>query len=578
MNAIVPRKTVEQVVAARDETLRLYAVAFERISEAATSLKDAEQMWDEASPEKSGRYYDGGTEARDFLKAVRLPDRQEYLETAKRLVDITVWQNVIRISGIEDVMDAVGKKELREQMRYRKPSHTVAGKFIDGLQQLSQWIDEDLNTGEMFRWLNRLSSDLRDASIDEEILESLDDEGRENIKSIVGNIIENVSSECGFEKVENWLDGIRSSLDNLLTAEVEQRGLPDVTVDNIMATLSGLLGQSNELFLRGVANSFSSLDRRFKSHDGFKIGSRVILDGLCDPEWGNIRYGFKEDVFLDIERILKILDGGEPGALYGSIIETIKQERGNTLKAHQSEHLGVFFRVRVFKNGNAHLWFTRDDLVRKVNRCLGEYYGEVIGDGQQTEADPLKDQKTSLAKNYGFFPTPDSTASNVIEKAQLHGPAGLRILEPSAGTGQLSSRAARLRHSVDCVEVQPHLVELLKRDERYNEVLERDFLQMAASPHYDRVIMNPPFDRERDIDHVVHALKFLKPDGFLIAIMSAGTMFRETKKSIAFRKLIADMGGRFTDLPERSFAEAGTNINTCYVRVWNDGTKIDRWS
>lgn len=86
--------------------------------------------------------------------------------------------------------------------------------------------------------------------------------------------------------------------------------------------------------------------------------------------------------------------------------------------------------------------------------------------------------------------------------------------------------------------------------------------------------MNPPFDRERDIDHVVHALKFLKPDGYLIAIMSAGTEFRETRKAIAFRKLIADMRGKFRDLPRLSFASVGTNCNTITLRVNNNRKEI----
>ena len=67
-----------------------------------------------------------------------------------------------------------------------------------------------------------------------------------------------------------------------------------------------------------------------------------------------------------------------------------------------------------------------------------------------------------------------------------------------------------------------------------------DFLHLKPDPEnlYDRVVMNPPFDRERDIDHVIHALKFLAPEGVLVAIMSAGTEFRETRKSVAFRELM----------------------------------------
>ena len=61
--------------------------------------------------------------------------------------------------------------------------------------------------------------------------------------------------------------------------------------------------------------------------------------------------------------------------------------------------------------------------------------------------------------------------------------------------------------------------------------------------------MNPPFDRERDIDHVLHALKFLKDDGRLKAVMSAGTEFRETRKAVAFRALMENMSAEWEDLP-----------------------------
>ena len=88
---------------------------------------------------------------------------------------------------------------------------------------------------------------------------------------------------------------------------------------------------------------------------------------------------------------------------------------------------------------------------------------------------------------------------------------------------------------------------------------------------YDLVVMNPPFDRERDIDHVTHALRFLKSDGQLVAIMSAGTEFRETKKAVAFRAMIAKLNGSYRDLPAGSFSEVGTYVNTLILRVRKDG-------
>lgn len=58
-----------------------------------------------------------------------------------------------------------------------------------------------------------------------------------------------------------------------------------------------------------------------------------------------------------------------------------------------------------------------------------------------------------------------------------------------------------------------------------------------------------------------------------VAIMSAGTEFRETRKSVAFRGLMAGMNASYTDLPPGSFAEAGTYVNTLIVRVRKNGAK-----
>jgi hypothetical protein len=154
----------------------------------------------------------------------------------------------------------------------------------------------------------------------------------------------------------------------------------------------------------------------------------------------------------------------------------------------------------------------------------------------------------------------------------LHRPEGaaqLRVLEPSAGTGNLARLCRKAGVVVECVEVQPALADRL-RAEGFRTVC-GDFLALRPDRLFDRVVMNPPFDRERDIDHVMHALDFLAPDGFLTAIMSAGTEFRETKKSVAFRALMDRMNARWRDLPAGSFAEAGTYCNTIILRVWKDG-------
>jgi hypothetical protein len=122
----------------------------------------------------------------------------------------------------------------------------------------------------------------------------------------------------------------------------------------------------------------------------------------------------------------------------------------------------------------------------------------------------------------------------------------------------------RFDHLVDRAEMHPGLAQGLQEGGIYNRVLTKDFLQLSpeSTGLYDLVVMNPPFDRERDIDHVIHALKVLKVNGRLVAIMSAGTAFRETKKSSTFRALMRQMKAHREDLPPGSFSESRTNVNT----------------
>ena len=186
-------------------------------------------------------------------------------------------------------------------------------------------------------------------------------------------------------------------------------------------------------------------------------------------------------------------------------------------------------------------------------------------------------RRRTPAKYFGFYPTPDELAKTVVGTVHVHRDAGeppLRILEPSAGTGSLA-RLLATAGRVDCVEIQTHHAQALARAGVYNRVWRGDFLRVSpkVTGLYDRICMNPPFDRERDIDHVAHALRFLADDGILTAIMSAGTEFRTTAKSKAFRALMARMNACFGDIEPGSFASQGTNVNTILVTVRKDGKR-----
>lgn len=167
---------------------------------------------------------------------------------------------------------------------------------------------------------------------------------------------------------------------------------------------------------------------------------------------------------------------------------------------------------------------------------------------------------------FEFFPTPDAVASRMFALADLK--AGMRVLEPSAGRGNLIA-CIRGMCAVDCVEKMPANAAYLRGMEWLSAVQESDFLTIDPVPIYDRVLMNPPFGRQSDIHHVCHALKFLKPGGVLVSVMSAGISFRQNKLTREFLDLVSMRGGMIEDLPEGAFKSSGTMVNTVIVVIPN---------
>lgn len=339
---------------------------------------------------------------------------------------------------------------------------------------------------------------------------------------------------------------------------------PAATSDNILATFQRLAGDAGVIFQRGLAQAFSRLDRHFRSHDGFKIGSRIVFNGaFSDGHWNY--YSKKDEDLRDVERVFAVLDG-QPHPDRGSgIIGTIDAARPRSWGAQAFEADGDYFKVRVYKNGNVHCWFKRDDLVEKVNQVLADFYGATIGASPDV-ADRKHDVAQTPARNFGFFETPAAVGTRALDELRMR--PGMSVLEPSAGRGALACLARKAGGNVTCVEIQPSNAAHL-RNLSFPRVAERDFLHLdpAVLGQFDRILMNPPFDRGRDVDHVTHALKFLKPGGRLVSIMAAGVEYRTDRKTIDFRAAVERFKGEIRDLPFGSFAESGTNVNTVIVTM-----------
>ena len=174
-------------------------------------------------------------------------------------------------------------------------------------------------------------------------------------------------------------------------------------------------------------------------------------------------------------------------------------------------------------------------------------------------------------KEFGFFETPKELVERMAELAGLvqeHPAVKIDdyILEPSAGMGAIADvlveKGCRKDH-VWCVEVDEKRYKALG-DKGYT-VVNADFMSDEADKvfdtKFDKVIMNPPFTRGIDIDHVTQAFRFLKDGGTLVAVMSSGAMHNSSKKATAFRKLMEE-NGRFEDIPAGMFKKSGTMVNT----------------
>ncbi|MEU7891772.1 DUF3560 domain-containing protein [Nonomuraea sp. NPDC049152] len=172
-----------------------------------------------------------------------------------------------------------------------------------------------------------------------------------------------------------------------------------------------------------------------------------------------------------------------------------------------------------------------------------------------------------VSRDREAFVSPPAVVERLMELADVQ--PGMAFLEPSAGTGNIAAAAVDAGAVVDCVEIDNGLANVLvERVSGVNCVRRQDFLDLeqVEQSAYDRIVMNPPFSGGKDIAHVTHALRFLKPGGRLVAVMAAGVIFHQSKAAEQFRALVEERGGEFEPLPAGSFAPA-TDINTVVVVI-----------
>lgn len=168
--------------------------------------------------------------------------------------------------------------------------------------------------------------------------------------------------------------------------------------------------------------------------------------------------------------------------------------------------------------------------------------------------DPIKKaERAILGQKVGldFFPTPAGEAQRMVQMAGIK--AGDRVLEPSAGNGNIADAAAAAGAKVDVLEISSQLREILKV-KGYN-VVGHDFLEYEPDEKYDAVLMNPPFSNRLDATHIMRAYDMVKPGGKLVAIAGEGVFFGADRKAVEFRDWLERHSALVEQLQQRTFQD-----------------------
>jgi len=359
--------------------------------------------------------------------------------------------------------------------------------------------------------------------------------------------------------------------------EMALQNPPEFTLDNIRATFGDYILKPRFHILKGLAECFVDLDRAYKSHSKVKVGveglpKRIIINSVTDS-YGFSGYG--GDRLKDTVNAIRVYEG-KKHVEYREFADFLDLAR----KRGEAEFDGM--RLKVFKNGNGHLFFGPEKL-RLINKALAEFYGEVLADvSDDGEVEPKK-QSTAVSKDLQFYPTPRKVIDGIISR-QLHMEDGLKVLEPSCGEGAIMEALLEQNPNIDLIGIEYHAGRAMEAKQKGLRVARGNFLELPPQPIYDLIVMNPPFYGTHWKKHVEHAMNFLKPPlkdkpfkrGSLICILPATAFYDGHLGDMGLvrkdaHKLDRPYDSGWRDLPVGSFAESGTNVPTGYLHIQAKG-------
>ncbi len=167
-------------------------------------------------------------------------------------------------------------------------------------------------------------------------------------------------------------------------------------------------------------------------------------------------------------------------------------------------------------------------------------------------------------KENEFYITSEKTALQMMSLSELNKHTNYKILEPSAGRGDLLKYI--LDYTNDYVAVEKNrdnFTELIRRGYKAKNISFEVYAKRLYESNrplevFDRVIINPPFSL--DSQHLILGYKLLKKNGIVVSVLSENSLYRDNRHSARLREFISKHKAEVLKIPS-------TNTEMCLVKV-----------
>jgi protein-L-isoaspartate O-methyltransferase len=374
------------------------------------------------------------------------------------------------------------------------------------------------------------------------------------------------------QKLRSLAQGMQAQIDRKFDSPLKNTN-PTARRANIISSMEkdGERLQKFQSMLLGLA---ALADQNQLPPELQKIDSRALLETIFYfKEYPSLNYEMHQ---RNLKSLLENLKGAKGVPALRDIIERSAYRK--TFKIDDLQLLKQAFQTA--KRRNPKLWVSQTE--EEVDRIMRLTKAGITPDNFASVREQLlslvkaPDQGNQAERQVqqmiynligvkipGYFNTPPAVVERLMSVADIR--PGQRVLEPSAGAGDIADAIRAKGVTPDVVEIASSLRKILEA--KGYQLVGYDFMEYNGGP-YDRIVMNPPFENAQEIDHVLHAFQLLAPGGRIVSVMSEGPFFRQDKKATAFRDFLESFGYS-EPLPAGSFLKSrnSTGVNTRIVVI-----------